>query len=202
MSESGDGIVVIFDMDGTLTRPVLEFDAIREEIGLTAEPLLEAIVKMPPAERERAEAILHRHEEEAAINSELQPHAAEVVHGMRAAGATVVLMTRNSRRSATTVLRKHALEFDMTWTREDGPMKPSPEPVLRICETLGAGPDRAWVIGDYHYDILCGNAAGATTVLFLEPGRARPVWAEEADHVVATLEALPALMGIGAGARK
>ncbi len=199
--KSGNGIVVIFDMDGTLTRPVLRFDAIREEIGLSAEPVLEAIVAMPPDERNRAEAILHRHEEEAAINSELQPRAAEVVRGVRAAGAAAVLMTRNSRRSTATVLRKHDLEFDMTWTRDDGPMKPSPEPVLRICESLGTRPDRAWVIGDFAYDILCGNAAGATTVLFLEPGRPRAAWADEADHVVAALDELPALMGLEIGVR-
>lgn len=202
MNATGDDIVVIFDMDGTLTRPVLQFDAIRKEIGLTAEPLLEAITQMPPAERARAEAILHRHEEEAAANSELQPQAAEVVDAIRGAGMTVVLMTRNSRRSTDMFMHRHGLHFDMIWTRDDGPMKPSPEPVLAICRSLGKRPDRAWVVGDFYYDLLCGNAAGATTVLFLQPDRERPAWADEADHVIAGLGELLTLMGIDAGVHK
>ena len=39
---------VIFDLDGTITEPYLDFDAIREEIGLgkNGGPVLEAMEKM------------------------------------------------------------------------------------------------------------------------------------------------------------
>lgn len=89
--------VVIFDMDGTLTRPVLDFDRIREEIGLARGPILEAVLSMPPTDRARAESILSHHESAAAASSELQPYAEEVVERIRAAGHPTVLMTRNSR---------------------------------------------------------------------------------------------------------
>ncbi len=53
---------IIFDLDGTLTVPVLDFGAIREELGLTDEPILEAMARMDAADRARAEAVLDRHE--------------------------------------------------------------------------------------------------------------------------------------------
>lgn len=185
--------VVIFDMDGTLTRPCLDFDRIREEIGVS-EPILEAMQSMSPADLARSQAILERHEAVAAANSELQPGAAEVVAAIRSDGAVAVLMTRNSRRSVDVLQARHGLAFDLIWTREDGPMKPSPEPVFAICRTLGADPRRTWTVGDYHYDIICGAAAGTTTVLLVDPRAERPAWAGEADHVIEALGELPALL--------
>lgn len=188
--------VVIFDMDGTLTRPYLDFDLLREEIGLETGPVLEAVLAMPPEGRIAAEAVLQRHEDEAAAASELQPGAAEVVAAVREAGLLPVLMTRNSRRSVDVVLRKHGLSFDLVRTREDGAMKPSPEPVLDICRTLGADPRQSWSVGDFHYDILCGAAAGCTTVLLLGDEQPRPDWASEADHVIHDLRELLPLLGM------
>ncbi len=188
--------VVVFDMDGTLTRPQLDFDAIRREIGLPADgdPILETVAAMSAAERARAEGILDRFERQAAATSELQPNAAEVVAAVRAAGIATALMTRNSRRSARAFEERHRIAFDVIWTREDGPVKPSPEPVLAICRSLGVRAAHAWIVGDYHFDILCGRAAGGTTVLFVEPGAPRPPWADEADVVIADLAELPALL--------
>jgi len=194
--------VVIFDMDGTLTRPVLDFDAIREEIGVEREPLLEAMERMAPAQRARAEAILHRHEESAAGDSTLQPGAAEVVAAVRSAGMAAALMTRNSDRSVETFKHRHGIEFDLTWTRYSGPMKPSPEPVLEICRRLGATAAQSWVVGDFRFDIDCGRAAGATTVLLWDRDRARPDWSDQADHVIAALPELPRLLGIAAPAAR
>jgi hypothetical protein len=58
---------IIFDMDGTLTRPLLDFAAIRADIALTADdPILETMARMAPDARQRAEAVLRRHEDAAA----------------------------------------------------------------------------------------------------------------------------------------
>lgn len=190
--------VVIFDMDGTLTRPQLDFDRIRQEIGIVSEPLLEAVEKLPPDERSRAEAILHQHESEAAATSELQPGAAKVVASIRAEGLPVALMTRNSRASVDAFQRRHRIEFDLIRTREDGVVKPSPTPVLEICEAFRGDPSAAWVIGDYHYDILCGVAAGATTVLLASRDEPPAPWASEAHHVIHDLPDLLPLLGLTA----
>lgn len=187
---------VIFDMDGTLTRQNLDFDRIRREIGLGQGPVLEAIARMVPAEASRATAILERHEAVAAAACELQEGAAEVIEVLRSRGFALALMTRNSRRSVDVFLDRHGLAFDLVRTREDGPMKPSPEPIFRICSRLGVAPAHAWVVGDFHYDVVCGARAGAKTVLFVEPGRERPEYAGEADYVIGSLRELPEHMDL------
>ncbi|MEP0843518.1 MAG: HAD family hydrolase, partial [Phycisphaerae bacterium] len=147
--------VVIFDLDGTLTRPNLDFDAIRRAMGLSVEPrtpILEALAGMPPARRRAAEAILHRFEEQAALTAELQEQAVEVVAAIRERGVPVALLTRNSRRSVETVMARHALAVDWVHTREDGPVKPAPDAVLSIGRRFGAAAQEVWVVGDYLFD--------------------------------------------------
>lgn len=183
---------VIFDLDGTLTRPYLDFDVIRREIGLPTKPrtpVLEALEKMTPEQRERAERIVHTHEEQAAEVSELQDGAAEVLDALRERGLRLGLLTRNSRRSAERVMTRHQLRFDCVFTREDGPVKPSPQPVLAICNTLNVKPEETLVVGDYLFDIQAGNAAGSTTVLMIGD-KPRPDFADLADHVIHELRRL------------
>lgn len=186
---------VIFDMDGTLTRAVLDFDQIRAEIGIVGETILEALAKMDADARRRADEIVARHERDAATGSELQPFAKECLRALRNAGIPVALMTRNSRKSVETVLARHNLVFDHIRTREDGPFKPSPEPVHDICQLLGVPPQNAWVVGDFRYDLECGRAAGARTILFIESGQV-PDWACLADTIVRDLRDIPSLVGV------
>lgn len=184
---------IIFDLDGTLTRPYLDFDAIRTEIGLPSGPILEGIERLPETERCRAHAILANREREAAENSELQEDAREVIDGIRRAGHPVAIMTRNSRVSTDHILRVHRLTVDFIRTREDGTTKPSPEPVHAICERLHTLPAESWVIGDYLFDIQSGAAAGARTVLMVGD-HPLPAYAAEANHVIQRLrELLPLL---------
>jgi|CXWL01.1.fsa_nt_gi HAD superfamily hydrolase (TIGR01509 family) len=187
---------IIFDMDGTLTRSVLDFDRIREEIGLPHEPILEAIEKLPTKERLRAEQILRKHEAHATEMCELQENAVEVVAAIRASGLPAALMTRNSRQSVNDFLNKFGMKFDLIRTREDGAMKPSPEPVYAICQALNRRPQDTWVVGDFHFDIQCGSAAGATTVLFVDSHAPMPDWSDEADHVISQLTDLLSLLGL------
>ncbi len=37
---------MLFDMDGTLTAPFLDFDRIKSEMGIGNQPILEAIAKL------------------------------------------------------------------------------------------------------------------------------------------------------------
>lgn len=156
---------VIFDMDGTLTRPFLDFPAIRKAIGI-AEPLLENMLALPAGpERERAFSILEKFEEEAADASELNDGAAEVLRFLETRRIPSGLVTRNSRRSTDRVLRKHSLSFEIVVTREDAPAKPRPEPLWLICEKLGVTPPQALMVGDFKFDIVAGRNAGTRTAL-------------------------------------
>ena len=188
--------LVIFDMDGTLTKPAIDFDRIRAEIGMESGTILEAIESMPPDQRLRAWDIIERHERIAARDSELQDGVHEVLDFLGDRGVSTAVATRNSRLSAHTVLQKHGLEVDRIHTREDGPVKPSAQPVLDICESLGLAPEAAWMVGDYIYDIQSGNNAGATTVLLVE-NHQPPEFTEQADHVIRRLRELISILGNG-----
>lgn len=188
---------VLFDLDGTLTRPYFDFDNIRREIGLPTEPrtpILEALEHMGQEQRRRAEDILERHERRAADESELQPGVHEVLAAIRARDIPIGLLTRNSRICVDIVLAKHGLQFDAIHTREDGPPKPSPDPVLTLCHELSACPSCAWVVGDYLFDIQSGQAAGATTVLLVN--HQQPTFEHHADHTIHALTELLPLLNI------
>lgn len=184
---------VIFDMDGTLTRPFLDFPAIRAAIGVP-EPLLENMLAMAPGpERRRAFEILERFEDEAAEVSELNVGAREVLEFLAARSVRCGLLTRNSRRSTERTLAKHDLRFEICVTRDDGPAKPRPEPLWKICECLGVPPGHALMVGDFKFDVLAGQNAGTRTAL-LTHGK-RPSYLQEIrpDHLLETLEDLRAL---------
>jgi HAD superfamily hydrolase (TIGR01549 family) len=183
-------LAVIFDMDGTLTRPFLDFRAIHAAIGIR-EPLLENMMALPPGpERSRAFGILERFEDEAADASELNDGALEVLSFLSSKSIPSGLLTRNSRRSTERTLAKHGLRFEICLTRDDAPAKPRPEPLWKICEALGVAPAHALMVGDFKFDVLAGRNAGTRTAL-LTHGK-RPGYLDEIapDHLLERLEDL------------
>ncbi len=188
--------LVIFDMDGTLTLPAIDFDRLRAEIGIESGTILEALETMSDDERARAHEIIAEHERVAARDSELQDGVHEILNFLRARSIHTAIATRNSRPSARTVLDQHQIRVDHIHTREDGPVKPSPQPVLDICKYFQIAPESSWMVGDYLYDIQSGNAAGATTVLFAADA-AIPEAAELADHVISNLRELIPILSNG-----
>ena len=158
---------VIFDLDGTITQPYFDFDAIREEIGLARDsgPLLESMEKMNPQLRRKTEKILFIHEQKAVIESKLNAGAEQTLSALRAAGIHIGILTRNKRDNAYAIAQKHKLKFDAVIGREDGPVKPDAFGVLELCRQFGVKPQETLLVGDYLFDLLCAKAAGAIAVL-------------------------------------
>ena len=184
---------VIFDLDGTITEPYFDFDAIREEIGLARNsgPILEAMQSMTPQQRQRAEAILHGHEEKAVAASALNRGARETLDALRQRGIRIGILTRNRKRNALAVADKHQLRFDAVVGREDGPVKPDAFGVLHLCRQFAVAPAQTMVVGDYLFDLVCARAAGAIPVLIANHDRAAE-FALQADFTVQSLtELLP-----------
>lgn len=180
---------VIFDLDGTITQPYFDFDAIREEMGLERDsgPVLEQMENMTPEQRQRAESILHFHEERAVTESRLNPGAQQTLSALRQAGIRIGILTRNRRSNALSIARKHRLRFDAIVDREDGPAKPDAFGVLRLCQQFGVKPKETLVVGDYLFDLLSARAAGAVAVLLANHERADE-FTEHADFKIEKLE--------------
>jgi HAD superfamily hydrolase (TIGR01509 family) len=155
-------------------------------------PILEALAEMKDADRARAQAVLHQHEEQAAASSTLNPGCEQLLRFLRENAIPTALITRNSRRSVETVLGLHGLVFSVLVTREDGRHKPHPEPLWRACEALQVAPADAWMVGDGQYDVEAGLAAGIRTV-WISHAQPKP-FAAEPWRTVADLMELTALL--------
>jgi len=190
---------VIFDLDGTITQPFFDFDAIRKEIGLDVDagPILEAMEHMTPQQRSRAEKILHQYEQKAVEESVLNNGVKKTFQALRSAGVGIGILTRNTRTNALAVAEKHSLDFDYLISREDGPVKPDAFGVVNLCQQFGVSPAEVLVVGDYLFDLLCANAAGAIAVLLKNHQQAEE-FAKNADFTINTLdEVLQIIENIG-----
>lgn len=158
---------VIFDLDGTITKPYFDFDAIRQEMGLdkNAGPVLEAMEKMTPSERLSAQRILNYHEKKALEESQLNDSAGETLSRLREMGILIGILTRNTKENAYTIARMHGLHFDAVVGREDGPVKPDAFGVIHLCRRFGVKPQETLLVGDYLFDLICAKSAGASAVL-------------------------------------
>ena len=176
---------VIFDLDGTITQPYLDFDLIREEMGLPADsgPILESMEKMTATQRRRVEEIRHRHEQKAVTESKLNLGASQTLDALRRAGIHIGILTRNKRSNALAIARKHNLRFDAVFGREEGPAKPDSFGVLQLCREFGVEPGETLLVGDYLFDLLCAKAAGAVAVLLANHNQADE-FAEHADFCI------------------
>ncbi len=92
------------------------------------------------------------------------------------------VFTRNGRDVALATLRRLALDFDMVMAREDGPVKPDPTIIWRICERWQLEPSQVALIGDYRFDIEAAHNAGVRAVLYAAEEEPSPACgASEAD---------------------
>ncbi len=187
----------LFDMDGTLTVPVHDFDAMRRELGLPAGlGTLEGLAALPPAEQALRRAQLDEIGWRYVAQAQPQPGAEALLAALAARGARLGIVTRNARRNTTATLerigfRRWFRDEDLI-TRDDCAAKPSPEPVLRLLAQWRGRPECAVLVGDAVYDLAAGRAAGAATVLLDPAGDAphRPL----ADWCIRHLDELRAVL--------
>jgi HAD superfamily hydrolase (TIGR01549 family) len=156
---------VVFDLDGTLTVPVIDFRAMRRDLGILEGDILDGIRAMTPDERQRAVEIIIRHEEDAARRSEMSPGARELVDFLVGRRIPIGVATRNSRISVDAFSKKHGVLFHTIVTRDDAPPKPAPEPLWKAVDGLGVPRENAVYVGDHEIDRLTGEAAGVGTYI-------------------------------------
>ncbi len=185
---------VLFDMDGTLTRPVLDFDRIKQAMGCPRdETILEWLATLPPAEQVRLEQILIDFEIEAARNAIAAAGATDLIDWLYDRDYRQGIITRNCHQAVTITLERCKLDVRTLWTREDIPRKPSGDAVAGLCRRLEVAPARAIVVGDYKFDLEAARAAGAGAVLLLHD-KEPPEWVDLADAVIRDLHELKGLL--------
>ena len=188
----------IFDMDGTLTVAVHDFDAIRAELGLEPKkPILEQLALLPESQARKLFARLDALELELALQARAAEGAVHLLESLVTRGAALGILTRNTRLNALETLRVAGLArffaADCVLGREAAAPKPDPQGIRRLLARWNAAPDSAVMVGDYRFDLLAGRAAGTATV-YVDPDGAFP-FAEHADVSVDSLAALARLLG-------
>jgi HAD superfamily hydrolase (TIGR01549 family) len=187
---------IIFDLDGTLADSQLDFDAMRREMELPLGlPILEALTRLDEQRASRCRAILDRHELAGAERATALPGVTELFEILAARGYRLAVATRNSRDITNATLRKLGVEVEVSLTRNDGPVKPDPWPVLHVCHRWGLSAAEVVVVGDYRFDVECGRAAGCQTVLLTrDHDPATYPNLEKADLVLRSLADYPRLI--------
>lgn len=184
----------IFDLDGTLTRAVHDFAAIRELLGMTdADPdILTFLASLPSAEAAAKQELLTEIEYELAARTSAAPGADRLLEGLHARGIRTGILTRNTREIALHTLALIGLEHyfapETVLGRYEATPKPHPEGIEMLLRGWESEPDDAVMVGDYLYDLQVGRAAGTATIHVDGSGSFR--WPELADLAVASLEEL------------
>jgi len=177
----------IFDLDGTLTVAVHDFAAIRRELDLPpGKPILEALATMPAHHAAPRHVRLDEIEAELVGRASVAPGIDEALATLRARGAQLGILTRNSKENALETLRVCGLagffESRFIMGRDCCTLKPSGDGIRRLLDAWGAAPHEAVMVGDYLFDLLAGRDAGTATV-YVDP-TATFEYAEHADACV------------------
>ena len=111
-------------------------------------------------------------------------------------GLPCAMVTNKPRNVAMLVLAGLGIEssFAATYGGGDGPLKPEPDGIFRVCSELGVSPADTWFIGDGPQDVLAGKNAGCVTIAVPGIAERAHVLAAGPDIVLETLEGLPALL--------
>jgi HAD superfamily hydrolase (TIGR01509 family) len=178
--------LVIFDMDGTLSEEILDFEAIRQEIGVPAAMgILEHLTTLSNDARTAAEKILDRHENAAAAACGVHDGATRLLAELKQRGIQTALLTRNSLTNARMILSRHELNLDHLSTREDRPYKPHADSILNITRRFNIPVEQTLMVGDYLYDLQAAHAAGTDSALLcLRDGGKRPPFATMATYCI------------------
>ena len=189
---------VLFDFDGTLTKPnAIDFAAIKSDLGCPQDqPILEFVEVLSAEAKRNALEILNEHEVASAERSEANDGVEELVAFLRSRDVPIGILSRNSMRSVVRSIDNfpstETEHFNVILSRDEAKPKPSPDGVLRAASTLDVSVESLLVVGDYVFDIEAARNAGAPSVLLTNGSPPPPEW--RPDYIVHNLGELTKLI--------
>ncbi|WP_254837599.1 HAD family hydrolase [Natronomonas marina] len=164
-ADSTDHDTLVFDLDGTLVRLVVDWEAVADAV---AETLRERGVSPPDdlwtmlsaadrsGNREAVESVIAEFEREGARASERLPAAGTVPDG------TVGVCSLNCEAACRIALSEHGIDGVGAVVGRDtvGTEKPDPEPLLETVRRLDGDPDGTLFVGDSERDARTADQAG------------------------------------------
>ncbi len=163
----------VFDMDGTLTVAVHDFEQIKRALAIpSGEDILAHLAALPADEADAKHAWLLAHERELAEGARAAPGAVALVR------CRLGILTRNARELAQVTLQAiglaDAFGADDIVGRDEATPKPSPAGLQYFVGRWQADPQQLVMVGDHRFDLECGRAAGTRTLLVNAPDNPWP----------------------------
>lgn len=212
---------VIFDFDGTLAALNIDFSAMRERIfdlmrrsGINGESvrenyLLEIIdevyemlwEKNPSGAEtfyQESHDILHEVEMRAADRGRLLPGVEGALKGLRENGINVGIITRNCEDAVRKVFPEIDASCDIFVSRNSvKKVKPHPDHLTRVMDSLKVSAEEAIMVGDHVLDIQAGKRVGMNTIGVLT-GRTKKEEFEKAgaDYILEEATEIFGLLGL------
>lgn len=186
---------VVFDMDGTLTVPTIDFPAMYKAV-LGEDEYLLARRKNPSGidilhqiegwsseKQNKAYEIIADFEKQGLDRLQIMPGASELCDFLNSRNIRRGLITRNVKAGVDLFHQRFGMTFSPALSREFRPYKPDPAPLLHICSAWGVQPNEVIMIGDsLKDDIACGKRAGAFTCLLDETGKYDSPEYQDVEH--------------------
>ncbi|KAL3828312.1 hypothetical protein ACJIZ3_017114 [Penstemon smallii] len=175
---------VVFDMDGTLTVPVIDFPSMYKAVlgdegylkiksnSPSGIDILHHIESWSSEKQKRAYQIITDFEKQGMDRLQIMPGAAKLCGFLDSRNIRRGIITRNVKEAVDLFHNRFGIIFSPALSREFRPYKPDPAPLLHICSNWGLQPHEVMMIGDsLKDDVACGKRAGAFTCLLDETGR-------------------------------
>lgn len=174
----------VFDMDGTLTLAVHDFQYIRQQLQIPPQAdILGHLDSLPESRAQAAHQWLLEHERELAEQSRAAPGAVALVRHLHERGDRLAILTRNAHELARVTLQAigldHCFAPEDILGREQAAPKPAPDGMLKIARNWQVCASRLCMIGDFHFDLTSAREAGARAVLVNLPDNP---WPGLTDH--------------------
>ena len=166
----------IFDLDNTLADSAIEFDAMRQKLGLPlGKDMLEEIDARPAAEAAVLRCRLAALEREYALRAQPLPGVHALLTSLAQRGARLGILTRNNHANALQTLAVCDLAefFDPAHVlgRDEAAPKPDPDGIHKLLAAWGAAPATTVMVGDFRYDLEAGRRAGVATLYYDASGQ-------------------------------
>jgi len=159
----------IFDLDGTLTKPILDFPKIKKRMGLPADRgILEVMSEMEAEKAQELAELLEQIELEYALKAQAAPGAHQLLNILEMQNIPMGILTRNKKSHALETLKILGFQtfFDDPFIlgRDEAKPKPDPDGVLKLLSGWQAQPEEAVFVGDFKFDLIAGRTAGTATI--------------------------------------
>ncbi|EGC37787.1 hypothetical protein DICPUDRAFT_53766 [Dictyostelium purpureum] len=165
--------LIIFDLDGTLTVPVMDFKKLKQDLGFpTGQDVLEVIKGLNVEEKTRANKIIHEFELEARNNLIIQENTEKLLLFLESNNIPKAIHSRNSLENIKYFIDKVNFNFHHFVGREIEPPKPMANGSLEILRVLNQSyqdnpitPNQVIFVGDSVDDIKTSKNLGALACL-------------------------------------